>query len=128
MAKLDHRTERGHRLLERLGYSKKEHHEMPHRDEAQDRELIGAMIHKHERHLHEGEPLTKFARGGMPRGHGAKTRINIINLPHAPVMRPSPLALPVAQRMAAPMAPRGPMVGAPPIAQPLKRGGRARGR
>lgn len=33
-------------------------------DERQDKALVKAAIHKHERHDHPGEPLTKLAKGG----------------------------------------------------------------
>ncbi len=61
-------------------------------DEAEDRKTIAAAIHKHERHDHPGEPLTKLARGGpvngdaparrldrKPRGKAkGKTQVNVI--------------------------------------------------
>jgi len=33
-------------------------------DIKQDKAMIKAMIHKHEKHAHPGKPLTKLARGG----------------------------------------------------------------
>lgn len=33
-------------------------------DIKQDKAMIKAMIHKHERHDHPGKPLTKLAKGG----------------------------------------------------------------
>lgn len=33
-------------------------------DAAQDKKVAAVAVHKHERHMHKGEPLTKLARGG----------------------------------------------------------------
>lgn len=33
-------------------------------DLAQDRKLMAAAVHKHEKAQHQGEPLTKLAKGG----------------------------------------------------------------
>jgi hypothetical protein len=35
-------------------------------DLAQDKKLVAAAVHKHERHDHPGEPLTKMKKGGVP--------------------------------------------------------------
>lgn len=35
-----------------------------HEDRAQDRAMIRTAVHKHERALHPGKPLTKLKRGG----------------------------------------------------------------
>jgi len=37
-----------------------------HADEAMDKKAIKASVHKHERAMHPGKPLTKLARGGVP--------------------------------------------------------------
>ena len=38
-----------------------------HSDAAMDKKAVKAAVHKHEKSLHKGEPLTKLARGGkMP--------------------------------------------------------------
>jgi hypothetical protein len=34
-------------------------------DIKQDKKMIAAAVHKHERHDHPGKPLTKLAKGGM---------------------------------------------------------------
>jgi len=112
-----HREQRGHDLLKRMGYETK-----GHPDAKQDRSMISEMIHKHEKHLHKGEPLTKYARGGRANHRG--THINIINLPQA-TPRVAPIPLPIAQRPVPPVAPRAPL-GAP-TAQPMRRGGRTKG-
>ena len=31
---------------------------------AQDKKMIGSMVNKHERKMHPGKPVTKFAKGG----------------------------------------------------------------
>jgi len=33
-------------------------------DAAEDKKMISAMIHKHEKNDHPGKPLTKFKKGG----------------------------------------------------------------
>jgi hypothetical protein len=35
-------------------------------DTKQDKAMVKAAIHKHERHDHPGKPLTKLSKGGMP--------------------------------------------------------------
>lgn len=35
-------------------------------DEASDKAMTKAAVHKHERSMHPGKPMTKLARGGMP--------------------------------------------------------------
>ena len=70
----------GEKALRRSGYasgggiSKAE-------DEKQDRRETAAAVHKHERHLHKGEPETKLARGGPAHGKSrgkAPTHVNVI--------------------------------------------------
>jgi hypothetical protein len=34
-------------------------------DLKQDKKMIAAAVHKHERHDHPGKPLTKLAKGGV---------------------------------------------------------------
>jgi hypothetical protein len=44
-------------------------------DTKQDKKMVAQGVHKHERHLHKGQPLTKLAKGGAacaPRGKVAK--------------------------------------------------------
>lgn len=38
-----------------------------HADIAADKKMVKAAVHKHEKAMHKGEPLTKLARGGAPR-------------------------------------------------------------
>lgn len=37
---------------------------MDKKDLAQDKKMIGSMINKHEKKMHPGKPVTKFAKGG----------------------------------------------------------------
>jgi hypothetical protein len=34
-------------------------------DTKEDKKMIAAAVHKHERHDHPGKPLTKLAKGGV---------------------------------------------------------------
>ena len=36
---------------------------MDKKDLAQDKKMIGSMVNKHERKMHPGKPVTKFAKG-----------------------------------------------------------------
>lgn len=83
-------------------------------------------VHKHESHLHKGEPKTKLATGGavegfasggrldkMARGgrhkHKAHTKITIVNAPQqGGALAPMPIPVP----------PPGPMAGPPPGMMP----------
>jgi hypothetical protein len=38
-----------------------------HSDAAKDKRMVKAAVHKHEKAKHPGKPLTKLARGGMPK-------------------------------------------------------------
>lgn len=62
-------------VLLRSGY-KAGGHVTPKSDEAQDRKMIAAGVHKHEGHLHKGEPKTKFSSGGLVSGSAPKTRLD----------------------------------------------------
>jgi hypothetical protein len=120
-------------------------------DEKQDRKEIAEGVHKHESHLHKGEPKTKLKHGGMVEGrarggksdrpgkHGGKTTVNIVMpsggaggaLPmmptHPPVMAgPPPGAMPPPRPpMAGPPQPgMGPMAPPPGGMPPRARGGR----
>lgn len=94
-----------------------------HVDAAEDRKMIAAAVHKHEKHDHPGVARTKFKDGGAVEGEkaatrldrpghakggrtkgGAKTHVNVIVAPQHPPMAGGP-----------PMAPH-PMMppGAPP--------------
>jgi len=37
---------------------------MDKKDLAQDKKMVGSMVNKHERKMHPGKPVTKFAKGG----------------------------------------------------------------
>ena len=38
-----------------------------HADVKKDREMVKKIVHKHEKAKHPGKPLTKLAKGGMPK-------------------------------------------------------------
>lgn len=38
---------------------------MDKKDLAQDKKMIGAAVHKHEKRMHPGKAPTKFAKGGV---------------------------------------------------------------
>ena len=44
-------------------------------DAAQDKRDIAKGVHKHEAHMHKGEPETALARGGRPKAGGARTKV-----------------------------------------------------
>jgi len=46
-------------------------------DAEQDRRDIARGVHRHEAHMHKGEPETKLAHGGAPKRGGTKTNIMI---------------------------------------------------
>lgn len=48
------------------GMAKKGYAEGGKADIAQDKAMIKSAVHKHEKAMHKGEPLTKLARGGKP--------------------------------------------------------------
>lgn len=48
------------------GMAKKGYAEGGKADIAQDKAMIRTAVHKHEKSMHKGEPLTKLAKGGMP--------------------------------------------------------------
>lgn len=124
-------------------------------DVAQDKKLIGEMIHKHEKHEHPGKSLTKFKSGGMADGkkshhrldklarggkpkHKAGTKVNVIVAPQGgkqpvpvPVARPVPV--PVKAALNGPTNTPMPMTpaGAGPIPggmgqPPMNRGGKVK--
>lgn len=120
------RTKRGKDMLEKCGYARGGLARHP--DAAQDKKLIGDMIHKAERE--KGEKPTEFARGGAPRSKAGKHVTNVIIAPQGPRVAPPAGGAPVVPR---PPAAPGPMAappmrgGAPMGAPPMRRGGRARG-
>lgn len=40
---------------------------MAHPDVAKDKSLVKKAVHKHEKTMHPGKPLTKLKKGGMPK-------------------------------------------------------------
>jgi hypothetical protein len=38
-----------------------------HPDAAKDKAMVKKLVHKHEKAKHPGKPLTKLAKGGMPK-------------------------------------------------------------
>lgn len=38
-----------------------------HADVKKDKEMVKKLVHKHEKAKHPGKPLTKLAKGGMPK-------------------------------------------------------------
>jgi hypothetical protein len=106
-------------------------------DEAEDKKMIKAAVHKHEEHDHPGKPLTKLKKGGRAEGkkarhrldrepraaggrnkHGkGKTQVNVIvghqqPPPPAPMMAPHPM--PMARPPMPPPGAGGPPPGGPP--------------
>ena len=97
-----------------------------HEDAAEDEEMIAKDVHKHESHMHKGEPKTKLKDGGCVDGEHAKhhmahrarggktggkhTKVNVIVAPQGGGggMHP-PMPMPARPPMAA-----GPAPGAPP--------------
>ena len=94
-------------------------------DIAQDKAMIKAAVHKHEKGMHPGKPPTKLARGGMPEVK-AMARREVVSTPttekRAAMQRESvkaPVAPLTAMRRRMPVAPREPML-------PMKTGGQAK--
>jgi hypothetical protein len=38
-----------------------------HADVKKDKEMVKKLVHKHEKAKHPGKPLTKLAKGGVPK-------------------------------------------------------------
>ena len=38
-----------------------------HADVKKDKEMVKKIVHKHEKAKHPGKPLTRLAKGGMPK-------------------------------------------------------------
>lgn len=124
------------------GMAKKGYAEGGKADLAQDKAMIRTAVHKHEKSMHKGEPLTKLAKGGkMQPAMSAMARKEIMATPtmekkevvqRQTVKAPaSPLGMlrdnsrlgikdnknPGISRKSVPVAPREPMI------QPYKSGG-----
>ncbi len=76
-------------------------------DSKQDKAMIKAAVHKHEKHDHKGEPLTKLKGGGKAKR----------SMPAKKAAMPSPMAQAAMAAQAAP--PPMPMGGAPMGAPPM---------
>jgi hypothetical protein len=50
-------------------------------DIAQDKAMVKTAVHKHEKSMHTGEPLTKLAKGGMKPAMSAMARKEIMATP-----------------------------------------------
>lgn len=79
-------------------------------DLKQDKAMIKAAVHKHEKAMHPGQPMTKLARGGQP---------DMIK-PVKPAMGYKAPAVKRAATKAVPVAPQAPLLA-------MKRGGRTCG-
>ncbi len=98
-----------------------------------------SAVHKHERNMHKGEPLTKFASGGAVEGEGSKSRldrkgrggkgkttVNVIVASGQSEPKPVPVPMPPGPPAGGPpMPPPGMGAGPGPMPPPgMKRGGR----
>ncbi len=82
-----HKTERARaeRIAGKRGEVRTAHISGKHDDEAQDRALVDAAVHKHERAMHKGKPLTKFKAGGAVEGKRPRARLDRggkVKIPH----------------------------------------------
>ena len=48
--------------------------DMKHEDVKMDKKMMQKAVNKHEGRLHKGEPMTKFAKGGVTRADGCVTK------------------------------------------------------
>jgi hypothetical protein len=107
------------------GMVKKGYAEGGKADMAQDKAMVKAAVHKHERALHKGEPLTKLAKGGVAKFAGEKSQTAGVKAPAAPpemIRDASRLGIqgnknPSIARRRMPVAPAQPMI------QPFAKGG-----
>lgn len=82
-------------------------------------------VHKHESHLHKGEPMTKLAKGGGVKGPKSVNVIIKTGNSDAEKQQAAQQGMQLGARMAAgapkpPMAPQGPMPGGmPPGGAPM---------
>lgn len=135
-----HHVEKAHKVLSRTGHS---HYGFArgghvHEDAAEDEKMVAAGVHKHEAHMHKGEPKTKLKDGGCvegERGHhhmahrarggktggGKHTKVNVIIAPQggggggAPAMGAARPPMAAAPPPHPPMPPAG---GPPPMPPP----------
>jgi hypothetical protein len=90
-----------------------------HSDAAMDKKTVKTAVHKHEKTLHKGEPLTKMAKGGkVPRVEAMDKR----EMAQTPSMRResamSSRKVEAPARRSVPVATREPMIA-------MKKGGKA---
>lgn len=95
-----------------------------HEDVAQDKKMIAKAVHKHEKVLHKGEPLTKLKKGGVvvEKATGERYPSREAMIKHEAKETPRMQREEVIQRRVAkgvPVAPAGPLLA-------LKRGGQAK--
>ena len=48
--------------------------DMKHEDVKMDKKMMQKAVNKHESRLHKGQPMTKFAKGGVTRADGCVTK------------------------------------------------------
>lgn len=71
-AKAHDHTKKARNFLSRHGYKLGGEAE----DDREDRKIAAGAVHKHEHHMHKGEPLTKLKHGGHAGGHKAPQRLD----------------------------------------------------
>ena len=50
-------------------------------DMKQDKKMMAGAVHKHEKRLHPGKPMTKLAKGGVAKMHkGGKTNADMLSM------------------------------------------------
>ena len=50
-------------------------------DLKQDKKMIAGAVHKHEKKLHPGKPMTKLGKGGVAKMHkGGKTNADMLSM------------------------------------------------
>jgi hypothetical protein len=54
---------------------------MDKKDLKQDKKMIAGAVHKHEKKLHPGKPMTKLGKGGVAKMHkGGKTNADMLSM------------------------------------------------
>lgn len=84
-------------------------------DAAQDKAVVKAAVHKHEKAMHPGKPLTKLAKGGAVPGQKQLTRAMEVSYPKGATITPAkqpamPKVAPARARKSVPVAPESPLV------------------
>lgn len=90
-----------------------------HSDAAMDKKMVKTAVHKHEKAMHKGEPMTKLAKGGkVPRVEAMEKRemAQTPSMRREAAMTSRKVQAPV--RKMVPVAPREPMLA-------MKKGGKA---